>query len=57
MAVTINRDECISCGLCIDECPYDALSFDAEDISTVDPDLCVECGACVLVCPVAAITL
>ena len=57
MAVTIDRNECTSCGLCIDECSSKALSFDAENISAVDPDLCVECGACVDICPVAALTL
>ncbi|MDY0267017.1 MAG: 4Fe-4S binding protein [Methanimicrococcus sp.] len=57
MAVKIDRDECTGCGLCIDECPSEALSLDSEGISVVDADACVECGACIDVCPVAAITL
>lgn len=57
MAVIINRDECSGCGLCVDECPAEALSLDDEGISVVDADECVECGACVDVCPNVAIKL
>ncbi len=57
MAVIIDKDECTGCGLCVDECPSEALSLNDDGISTVDAGACVDCGACVDVCPVAAITL
>lgn len=55
MAVTINADECISCGICIDECPQNALSL--EDVCVVDADVCIDCGVCVDQCPQEAISL
>lgn len=59
MALIINND-CISCGVCIDECPNSAIS-QGEEIYVINPDLCTECVGfysepqCVIVCPVEAI--
>ena len=58
MALIIT-DECTSCGLCISECPNDAIS--EGDPYVINPDLCTECVGfydepqCSLVCPVEAI--
>ncbi|MCL2141704.1 MAG: 4Fe-4S binding protein [Methanimicrococcus sp.] len=57
MPAIVDRDECTGCGLCVDECPSEAISLDDEGFSKVDADECVDCGACVDVCPTAAITL
>lgn len=46
-------DDCISCGLCADECPVEAIS-EGEDKYVIDPELCTECGNCAEVCPVEA---
>lgn len=54
MAHYIEKDECTACGICIDECPVEAIS-EGEDFYTIDPDLCTDCGACADVCPVEAI--
>ncbi len=50
MAYRIETEACINCGLCISECPTDAISedFDAHDI---DANSCIDCGACLSVCP------
>ena len=48
-------DECIACGVCIDECPVDAIS--EGDIYTIDANLCTDCGSCAEVCPVEAISI
>ncbi len=59
MALIIN-DDCTSCGVCIDECPNEAIS-QGDDIFVINPDLCTECVGfydepqCVDVCPVEAI--
>ena len=53
MAHVIN-DECIACGICLSECPVDAIS--EGDIYVIDPDLCTDCAACVDVCPTGSIS-
>lgn len=54
MAYVIS-DECIACGVCIDECPVNAIS--EGDIYVIDPDICTDCGSCAEVCPVEAISM
>jgi NAD-dependent dihydropyrimidine dehydrogenase PreA subunit len=53
MAYTIN-DACISCGVCVPECPVDCIS-EAGGTYVIDADTCIDCGACAPVCPVDAI--
>ncbi len=48
-------DECLSCGVCADECPAGAIN-ECEDKYCIDPDQCTECGTCAEVCPVDAVT-
>ena len=47
-------DECISCGVCADECPVKAISEDA-DRYVIDAAQCTDCGACADACPNEAI--
>lgn len=55
MALMIGS-ECMSCGLCIEECPNDAI-YESSPVYIIDPDLCTECEGffdkpqCVSVCP------
>ncbi len=51
----IDPEECIACGECIDYCPMEAISLEA-DVSVINEDECVECGVCFRseVCPVDA---
>ncbi|ACF12921.1 4Fe-4S ferredoxin iron-sulfur binding domain protein [Chloroherpeton thalassium ATCC 35110] len=41
MALYITED-CISCGVCVDECPNNAIDY-AESGYAINPDLCTEC--------------
>ena len=45
--VEIDKSNCISCGLCIRNCPVNCISPDF----VVDNDLCVRCNSCMEVCP------
>ena len=45
-------DECIYCGLCMRNCPENALSVDRkEKCWTLDAGKCVQCGLCIEKCP------
>lgn len=51
----IDADECIACGVCIDDCPQGVLEL--QDVATVvDEDSCIACGVCQENCPAGAIT-
>ncbi|MGH7462234.1 MAG: DUF362 domain-containing protein, partial [Longimicrobiales bacterium] len=53
MAYTI-LSTCTACGLCLPECPIDALSV-GELIYVIDQELCCDFEDCLAVCPVNAI--
>ncbi len=54
MAVSIKKDDCVGCGLCLESCPYPG-AIVMESGRAVITDKCVECGACVDSCGTGAI--
>lgn len=63
--VTIERDMCKGCGLCIEFCPRELITL-AEELSkrgvqpatfTGDPERCTGCGNCAAMCAEAAIEI
>ncbi len=54
MPHVIDANVCISCGVCADACPSEAIS-EGEDSYVIDASLCNDCDACVQECPSEAI--
>jgi NAD-dependent dihydropyrimidine dehydrogenase PreA subunit len=55
----IDPGTCTGCGVCIDTCPFDAISWadGGEDLCVVYKDKCMGCGVCAELCPSEAIIL
>lgn len=57
----IDKEKCVSCGLCARTCPAGAIAFSPEQAGrtppVVDGTLCIGCGACSHACPVEAIDI
>lgn len=54
--VKIDKDKCIGCALCVDDCPNHSLKIvngKAEFVS----ESCLECGHCYAICPKAAVDM
>ena len=55
----INPEKCISCGVCLARCRFDAVLTNPDESSetrfSIDPLACEGCGVCVWNCPVKAI--
>ena len=53
--VAIDQDTCISCGACIEVCPYDALEFDDNMKARLIWEKCKDDFSCIQSCPVDCI--
>ena len=57
-AIHLRDERCIRCEVCVRQCSFDALAFDAEDDAVVCSDEhCVACHRCVVYCPTQALTI
>jgi len=55
-SLKIDRSLCTGCNICVETCPFGALSLDEENIAVVS-DACTLCGVCVPECPEGALSL
>ena len=46
-----DKNSCVSCGACAEECPVGAIKIWRGCYAVVDKDLCAGCGICSRVCP------
>jgi len=60
----IITDDCISCGMCLEECPVGAIEIKEKKTTdksysqcTINQNVCIECGTCIndFECPSDAI--
>ena len=52
--ISVDRQACNGCGLCVESCPTGALQL-VDDLIQVESNLCDECYICVDVCPQEAL--
>jgi heterodisulfide reductase subunit A len=54
----VDEDRCSKCGLCVEVCPYGAITLDPKErFAVVDDVKCRACGLCANTCPSNAITV
>jgi len=51
----INNDMCVGCGVCIEECPVNAITQQDDGITEIHDAKCIRCGRCHDVCPQEAV--
>ena len=63
--VTVKKDVCKGCGLCVKACPKKIMQLAKEELNSkgfhpaacVDRDACIGCAMCAVMCPDMAITV
>lgn len=52
----VNRETCVACGACLNECKKAAITIPDGCFAVIDTDQCVGCGMCAKICPTASIS-
>jgi len=55
--ITVIKEKCTGCGLCIKVCPFSAISKTSDNKVEIDLTKCNLCSACVSVCKFSAIVI
>lgn len=53
MAVTVKKEACRGCSICVKQCPFEAITMEGK-LAVIGPS-CTGCGVCVEKCPFQAI--
>lgn len=49
--------ECVACGSCIKNCPFQAISVYKGLYTVIEEEKCIGCGKCERICPASVISL
>jgi NADH-quinone oxidoreductase subunit F len=44
-------DKCQGCGICLRNCPAEAIAGDKRMVHVIDQEKCIKCGTCLDLCP------
>ena len=50
----VDEDMCVGCGICVEECPIDAISIE-NGKAVIDMKKCIRCKKCHEICPQKAV--
>ncbi|MFA4833462.1 MAG: DUF362 domain-containing protein [Patescibacteria group bacterium] len=53
----VKQAKCVACGVCIANCPVEAVAFDESGKAKINTDKCISCSKCMSVCPTGAISI
>jgi len=53
----IDGEPCTGCGLCVKNCPVDAISGEKKKVHVIDQDKCIQCGECINHCKFDAVKI
>ena len=53
----VDEKQCVACGVCVKECPMNAVSVWKGCYAVINPDICIGCGKCERSCPAGSITV
>ncbi|MCR4675286.1 MAG: 4Fe-4S binding protein [Lachnospiraceae bacterium] len=52
-----NKNNCVACGVCVGQCPREAISIYKGCYALVDTLKCIGCGICQKACPADVISM